>query len=231
MQFLSTHDIENIAGDILRRFSPCPANMLRSTNILDFAQNVMGLSLDYGRLSPDGSVLGLTSFTDTACELWEDEYPILCRIPKNIILLDESLRSVGLTGRAAFTMAHECAHHILHRCEYAGRAYERVMKVAMRSDVKDWSEWQADVMAAALLLPRDQMQNALSEFTGKSQISANSGYVRYSEKKGIQSMAHFYGASYTATVIRLKQLGLTHGWNGKDALGRLEIEINEEAMQ
>ena len=87
------------------------------TPIDQLAKDYLGLEVVFAPLSADGSVCGLTAYTDT-CFTVEIEgivrkYPLR----ENQIALDKSFiqpdQVKKLCGKRRFTLAHECAHQIL----------------------------------------------------------------------------------------------------------------------
>lgn len=218
MRYLSYRDIDKIAGTVLRRYS-YTGDDLEPTDVHRLAVESLGFGVEYATLSDDGSVLGLTAFAPTSCMVWRDGKPRLLSIPAGLILVDESLCHRDCAGRERFTIAHECGHQLLHGTDFA-RTFQAPVSieaadsfVARRTLVttNDWLEWQANTMSAALLMPQHQMPKAVKEFAGKDRIVSEHGCITYSEGKGINEIAEFYGVSYTALTIRLKQLGLLTG--------------------
>ena len=73
---------------------------------------------------------------------------------------------------------------------------------------KDWAEWQADTLAAALLLPLEVVGQALYYFGLTEGLTGRPKRMRPSPAERAADMAKFWGASKQALMIRLKQLGL-----------------------
>ena len=137
--------------------------------------------------------------------------------PKDTIVLDKFLLAEKEQGRRRFTMAHEAAHHILSKMyamssegrfhtEYdSERVYSKEELVQMFASV----EWQADAMGASLLMPRYLVENALAKFHKSAPVKVYGDTVfTTSDKTKIHSMARYLGVSYTALVIRLRDLNL-----------------------
>ncbi len=234
MRYLSYRDIDKIAGAVLRRFGHTGKD-LEPTDVRRLAAESLGFGVEYATLSDDGSVLGLTAFAPTSCMIWHDGKPRLLNIPAGLILVDESLCHRDCAGRERFTIAHECGHQILHGTDFA-RTFQAPVSidaaesfVARRTLVttNDWLEWQANTLAAALLMPQHQMPQAVREFAGKERIVAEHGCITYSESRSINEIAEFYSVSFSALTIRLKQLGLLIGWDGCHVLHPLDIQYSE----
>lgn len=86
----------------------------------------------------------------------------------NTILINARLcASPKTVGRKNYTLAHEIAHQILYKAfpDAYGPArrlmcdYRRTPE--SRRKVTDWTEWQADALAAALLMPKDAVLDGM----------------------------------------------------------------------
>ena len=131
------------------------------------------------------------------------------------ILIEEKLQNnPRFMGRKNFTIAHELAHQIINRsnpgmygpqhrifCDYR-RTEDNKKRVS------NWYEWQADALAAALLLPPDALDKAMFLFGLGSQMKVLSR--KYSQNKYISfcDMAEFLQVSKTTLAYRMEQLGL-----------------------
>ncbi len=69
-------------------------------------------------------------------------------------------------------------------------------------------EWQADTMGASLLMPRRIIENALAKYNQYNPISYGDNTITSKDKAVIRRMAAYIGVSYTALVIRLRDMGL-----------------------
>ena len=71
------------------------------------------------------------------------------------------------------------------------------------------SEWQANTIAASLLMPVPVMRKALRKFNGGKRLPVYGETVFHPREKVIlQKMAASLGVSFTALVIRLRGLGM-----------------------
>lgn len=234
LRHFSYRDIDKIADSVLRRYGYAD-DALKQTDVRRLATESLGLGIEYATLSEDGFVLGLTAFAPTSCVVWRNGRPRLLNIPAGLILVDESLCHRDCAGRERFTIAHECGHQLLHGTDFA-RTFQTPVSidaaesfVARRTLVttNDWLEWQANTLAAALLMPQHQMPQAVKTFASKDHIAAEHGCITYSESKSINGIAEFYSVSFSALTIRLKQLGLLTGWDGCHVLHPLDIQYSE----
>lgn len=90
-----------------------------------------------------------------------------------MIFLDETAEEGSCNGRKRFTLAHECSHLILHKHLPPSNGNQGVLvnsrskhQIENRTEGKGedwWVEWQADNMAAYLLMPTPSLKVALPE--------------------------------------------------------------------
>ena len=126
---LSYTQIEEIAAAVTKDFNEFffgeraapETHYAQATPIDQLAGDYLGLRVSFARLSDDGSICGLTAYTDT-------EYAATCQgvtrlipLKANEVLLDSSFMEPGQVrarcGKRRFTLAHECAHQILFQME------------------------------------------------------------------------------------------------------------------
>lgn len=238
MKQLSRKDIEAIAERVVQAYMKLPElqgqNIQRIEPVL-LCEELLNLNIDFVRLSLDGSLLGLTSFTELGIEVYApDDSEAIYYLDGKTVLIDSDLRSdVKMEGRCNFTITHEASHQILKMLypkEYGARAnrqihYQKADPPKSRR-ITDWEEWQANTLASAILLPRQLVERAMYMFgLGKkvymlNKVNAPAAYSRF------QNMALFLGSSKTALAIRMKYLGLLERdyLDDPEALVRIEVD-------
>lgn len=218
MPCLSRQQIEQIADGVIRGYKQAVVPEKHLCYCVDPTElaSLLGFTVDYQYLTRDGSILGET----TASKMWitvydSDRTEMLYELDDRIILIEKRLllnpRNIG---RKNFTIAHELAHQIINRGfpEYHGvecrvfRDYRRSVKPQKK--VVDWHEWQADALAAALLLPPDAVRDAMFLFgLGEKMKVLSRKYSRYKYER-FCDMAEYLQVSRTALAYRMEQLGL-----------------------
>lgn len=164
---LSHDQLEEIAAavtdDFDRYFFGISAKEERDTilptPIDQLAREYLGLDVIFAPLSPDGSVCGLTAYSDTQFTTKkEDGMTYSFPLKKNKVVLDRSFIQPGqvkkLCGKRRFTRAHEYAHQILFQLESdemkaRWKDIYSTRKAYSLRDLKtkeDWNEWQANVI-------------------------------------------------------------------------------------
>ncbi|AOZ73116.1 hypothetical protein BK816_07275 [Boudabousia tangfeifanii] len=203
------------AQAVLRDYDP---DLLRAPGALDvehFAEFHLGASLQYEPLSPDGDILGLTCLEDTQVQVWDETRttPLVRQGLADMIFLDETAEEGSCNGRKRFTLAHECSHLILHKPlailgDFPSMLVNSQSKhtVEMRDgDARGedwWVEWQADNMAAYLLMPTPAIKAALREVMA---YDRGRGCVDFD---GIATLCDIFEVSHQAMGMRLKGLGV-----------------------
>lgn len=224
---LSHKQLEEIAAAVMQDFNKyffgdeaeSARLFIRATPIDQFAKDFLGLSVSFTRLSQDGSICGLTAYTDTEYELEEGGVNRTIPLCQNQILLDESFIKPGqvrkLCGKRRFTLAHECAHQILYQCESnevkasCRRKYSAHSSYSLR-DLKtreDWNEWQANVLGAAILMPQNEINLAMQLLSRGRKLINYGGRFSCSDNAVLSTLCQQLGVSKSAVIIRLRKLG------------------------
>mgnify|MGYP001517085000 CR=1 FL=1 len=162
---LSQRQLEEIAASTTKDFNRFffgdeadkPDRSALPTPIDQFAKNYLGLRVSFARLSPDGSICGVTAYADTtaAVSIAATDMERTLALKRNQVILDESFILSGnvqrLCAKRRFTLAHECAHQILFQLESEEVKASCEMKYSARTAYtprelktrEDWNEWQA----------------------------------------------------------------------------------------
>ena len=101
---LSQLQLEEIAASTTKVFNRFffgdeadkPDRSALPTPIYQFAKNYLGLRVSFARLSPDGSICGVTAYADTEYKITELGITRTLALKRNQVILDESF-----TKRAA----------------------------------------------------------------------------------------------------------------------------------
>ena len=223
---LSHKQIEEIAAAVTKDFNEFffgqeadIVRVARATPIDQLASDYLGLKVSFARLSPDGSVCGLTAYADTEYIIEEMGVQRTIPLKRNQVLLDESFIKPGqvrkLCGKRRFTLAHECAHQILFQMEsdevketcqkkYAARTAYSLRDLKTR---EDWNEWQANALGAAILMPQKEIDLAMWNFASGKSLTSYEGQFSYRDRLSLRLLCQQMGVSKSAAIIRLRQLG------------------------
>lgn len=243
MPHLSRLDLENIGKCVTKAY--CQLTDIQSSSVLKvdivtLARELIGLNVEYHRLSPDQRILGVTSFFNVAYRTFDDEEQQdeqYVELDGKTILIESALDTYS-KGRKNFTIAHETSHHILKRLypqEYGvmyrrGRVHFYRENSMVRRVPVDWEEWQANVLASVILLPAECIRASMLKYgLGEKMKRLNrvfcpNEYDRFSE------MAASMGASKTALALRMKQLGLLEENDLRDPYEMIRIYPDQEEL-
>lgn len=231
MYLLSKSNFDCLANDILDEYSPEVLRMVRPLDIDVLIQDCLYLEIIPKFLSRDASVLGMIAFADTEWQPVTGNDPRMEIIPEGTICIDPTLLSIEQRGRCRFTKAHEGSHWILHRSYHSPdhRVFSfrqsETSNIACRATTierlswkrdriwtdHDWEEWQADSLAAALLMPREPFMDAFRT------AMMHHGFRQYYLVKGehvaeardvISEVADRFVVSKRAAQVRMCQFGL-----------------------
>lgn len=229
MYILYKEDIEQIATDTLKEFSPQNLDYPSALDTDSFLVDHLGLLLKERYLGIPGkeSVLGLTVMCDSADVVTLDNRcrPTVVEENYGTVVISTALNSVNNKGRKRYTKVHEGAHWLLHKDYYrkleesshpgsgvvACRNVERY--IPKQRDEKDWIEWQADSLADSILMPRTVFYQYCRELLRHAGVPR--GYLNegnYGDKLIFQEIVPdlmtAFGVSSRAAQIRMIHLGL-----------------------
>ena len=204
--------------------------MLEHTQPVDIdtlAVDGLFLNVEHKTLGYDDGVLGVTAFHDVDdIPCLDDMYrPTTTSMKEGTVLIHSWLMGYQNRPRRRFTVAHECSHWILHRSfhspdnqKFTFRTQKWSPYIACRSsDIEkkyhqlktdeDWEEWQADTLAAALLMPLVPFRWAAGRLVQKCGRRYLTDKVTREYIEIIEEVADEFKVSKTAAEIRMKQLG------------------------
>ena len=209
MAYLSRSRIEELTLPLIRQYQQTFVPRQRLCYRVDPMElaRMLGFAVRFRPLSPDGSILGMTSSGEVGVCLPDGQGGERMEfLDGKTILIEEALaRDPRLRGRFHFTLAHEIGHQLVYRTD------PEVYGTHCRSSagpIADWEEWQADTVAAALLMPRDALEEAMFCFGLGEKMTVLSR--KYSENRfeSFCRMAEYLQVSRSALSYRMEQLGL-----------------------
>lgn len=230
LYLLNRQNIEEIATGILEERMPTVLNSPCAVNIKCLAEEKYGLDIQHYFLTYDSSILGLIAFAHENITVMDNTFhKIITEIDEGTVIIERTLMGRSNFCRYRFTLAHKVSHWLIHRpfhsptnkqyeCRTANQSYiacrsaDIENKKHINRDDTDWQEWQADSLAAALLMPRNTFTDACMK------ISSELG-IRFSQLQSakiekcvaytfVKKLAELFQVSATAVSIRLKNLGI-----------------------
>jgi len=192
--------LETIARNALMEYRTSYLNMEpQATPIEKIIENVYGLSIEYKYLTNDARELGRMIYDDGITTYFnkdKDDYELLL-VKAGTMLIEAYLLEYAMCyGRLRFTLAHELAHWLIHKKLFSGTGEAAALYNANKDD--DATEWQANYLATAILMPNGQIKRCF--------------YTLHSKCKGqaqiVCEMAKVFEVSKKAMEIRLKDFSL-----------------------
>ena len=133
--------------------------------------------------------------------------------PKGTIVIERYLRRENESGRRRFTISHECAHYLMDKTVSAAAFHrefdgERAYTPEDFRNLFSFRETLIDRMGAALLMPRFMVRNVVAMYDCAGGIPVfGDSVMRTTDKLRIKQMANTMGVSFSAFLIRLRELG------------------------
>ena len=233
MYCLKTGDFDNIANMVLSKYLP---NVLKKPQPVDIdylIEDCLYLSVIKAHITLDGHILGMMVFEDVTWPYYDMMYHLVTKeLKESTMLIDLSLRGEKNLPRERFTKAHEASHWICHRSYHSADKTPYEFRTAAATACRDtnierydysasrknntfnWEEWQADRLAASLLMPKNTFMDVSQKIIrsyGIHQGILIKGYKTQTSKQIISTIAETFLVSQKATQIRLNQLGLLVG--------------------
>jgi len=233
---LSRPEIDLYAEDILVNFNRSLIHDPQPMDVDRLAENHLSLQLDFADITNNGSIIGLIAFSDGPIDVYNPENDSVRKIylKKGTALIDNALTTEDQHGRSRFTIAHECAHWLLHRPDdlyYDQLALDLqiprndalpaiICRKSESSFIKkypqtpsEWREWQADNLASALLMPSFALKSVVrkllsGEIPVRTLMKRTDGTM-VNINTGVLAMkvATTFEVSFQAAEVRLRKLG------------------------
>lgn len=235
--YLSRYDIEAIARRVITAYRKLPALCGQQIDKVQpelLIRDLLGLTMDYHSLSPNGNILGLTACSATTVPIYDkqgrSEYYLL---DGRTILIDNRLLSDHANiGRRHFTQVHEACHQIykmLYPEKYVTNyTPEQIHYCTSKRRIQDWEEWRTDTLTSAILMPIEMIQSNMMKFGLGNRLYRLNKIFDSNEYNSFCEMAKYMEVSKQALSIRLKQLGLLKIDHLKNPYDLVDIFPDEE---
>lgn len=214
MRMLFTdNEIEDLAQGMMRQYLGRQRELPERVDIEGFLTDYLGLPLMYRRFAEDDpGKIGFISDGITPLRVMDGRRPVRAVFPKGTVVLEKFLLGREENGRRRFTLAHEAGHYILDRTVSRAafhREYDRERGYTRQEwkELLSFREAQVDRLAAALLMPGFMVHEVKDRFYGSRLMPIyGNDLLRLEDKLLVERMACEMGVSYTAFLIRLKEL-------------------------
>lgn len=214
MRIFSYDEIDELGEGLIRQYLGADAERTYCVDIEGFATDYLKLPLLYRSFAEqDTDKIGFIADGITPLRVHEGEVTCRCVFPKGTIVIERFLCRENESGRRRFTISHECAHYLLdktipnaafHR-EFDG---ERTYTTEDFKNLFSFHETLIDRMGAALLMPCFMVHNVVAMYGCAGGIPVfGDSVMRTTDKLRIKQMANTMGVSFSAFLIRLRELG------------------------
>lgn len=214
MRIFSYDEIDELGEGLIRQYLGADAERTCCVDIEGFATEYLKLPLLYRSFAEqDTDKIGFIADGITPLRIHEDGTSCLCVFPKGTIVIERSLRRANESGRRRFTISHECAHYLMDKTIPAAAFHrefdgERDYTPEDFRNLFSFHETLIDRMGAALLMPRFMVRNVVAMHGCAGGIPVFGDRVmRTTDKLRIKQMANTMGVSFSAFLIRLRELG------------------------
>lgn len=244
MRILKRETIEKIGKDIFECYCQLPE--VKKDRIIFNVQpdllieKLLGFRVDHQHLSLTGDILGITCTEELGIEIYneDDSEGIYMLDGKTILIEKDLLYDQRRFGQYQYTKCHEASHLIFkmkYPSEYGARPgelpkpqFSRASKTNRRGHISDWGEWQADVLAASILMPTELiLQNMYWAQLGDKIKLLNSVYAPAVYER-FCTLASMLGASKQALAYRMQGLGLIEINHFEDPYQLIRVERNDD---
>ena len=185
MRIFSYEELDELGEGLIRQYLGKEAERTCCVDIEGFVTDFLKLPLLYRSFAEeDSDKIGFIADGVTPLRVYENGAVVRRVYPGGTIVIERCLRQEHESGRRRFTISHECAHYI------------------------SFHETLIDRMGAALLMPRFMVRNvvAMHGFSEGIPVFGDS-VMRTTDKLRIKQMANTMGVSFSAFLIRLRELG------------------------
>lgn len=221
--YISRAEAEELCDGLIQQFIGGISSDPEPIDIDSFARDFLKCTVIYESIAEDDKdKIGFTGDGKRQLRVLKNGTPKAVVYPRNTIVLDKYLLRKEEQCRRRFVLGHEAGHIIANRinpdnpaCFHHFNDHERTEYTV--DDIKErysMCEWQANTFAAALLMPRYLMINTLKKFNGGRRLPIYGESIFHPREKAIlNKMANTLQVSYTALVIRLRDLNMLRRHN------------------
>ena len=207
MRIFSYEELDELGEGLIRQYLGKEAERTCCVDIEGFVTDFLKLPLLYRSFAEeDSDKIGFIADGVTPLRVYENGAVVRRVYPGGTIVIERCLRR-------GFTISHECAHYIMDRA-VPSAAFHREFdgeRAYTQEDFKNlfsFRETQVDRMGAALLMPRFMVHNVMISHGCSSCIPVfGDSILKLTDKRLIRQMANTMGVSFSAFLIRLRELG------------------------
>lgn len=234
--YISRAEADELCDGLIRQFIGSNAAIPASVDIDAFVTHFLKVNIQYENFAEaDLDKIGFCSDGTTPLRILEEKRVVEHVYPISTIVLDKFLLRPGEEYRRRFTLAHEAGHVLAAQIDpeasarfYHTQSTERLYTAEELHQQLCICEWQANILAAALLMPKFIIKDALTRFNHGKRIPVYGKHVfRPQEKVILKTLSDTLRVSHTALVIRLRDLGALYPKDLSEYIGK-ELRLGGE---
>lgn len=214
MKIFSYDEIDALGEGLILQYLGAEAAQTTCVDIEGFVTDFLKLPLLYRAFAEnDTDKIGFIADGITPLRIYENQKPVERVYPKGTIVIERCLRREHESGRRRFTISHESAHYVLDRTvPYVSfhREFDKERNYSPEDfrNLFSFKEAQVDRMGAAILMPKFMVKNVMAIHSCPDRFPVfGDGVLKPTDKLRIKEMANTMGVSFTAFMIRLRELG------------------------
>lgn len=240
---ISRRALEQLSRKVLKDYLRLCSDKIDRIDPVDFTDKMCGVRFFFCNLSYYNELQGMflheADGLGISIEVWDkngiaDSYPTDSRT----IFVDDRLLDAELTGLRNFTMMHEAAHRLLEEMfphDYKAprkplSAHNYYATSIGPKQITDWYEWQTNVFASCLLLPRELIHKHMKRVGLDGRIRLLNKVFAPREYEQFCNMAKGLGVSKTALSIRLDQMGLISRNDFRNPYALVDVYPDDEEV-
>ena len=207
---ISNAEIEEFCEEIVKDYiNKCNSGIGR-VNIYGLITEYLNLKIEFEYIAEDDeTILAYLSNGMRPIQVFSNDKIVQVLYPKNTIVIDQSLLANDKVIRCRFCMAHETGHYLIDKLCRANINFIQSIPAERLNYDYHIEESRANKFAAALLLPRFIVENALKKYhSGKPIRIYGENIFDPKERMTLKQMTDFLGVSFQTLYIRFKQFGM-----------------------
>ena len=198
--FYRPQALETIARRTLCEYDACYLNQQPcAVPIETIIEKTFALRIEYQYLTNNARELGRMIYDDGITTYYNRDIMdyALMRVEAGTMMIEATLlEDENCYGRLRFTLAHELSHYLIHKKIFSGTGTAAAL---YNNDTdEDATEWQANYLAKAILMPNGQVKRCFYALHPKC----------INRKELVSQMASVFAVSKRAMEIRLKDFAL-----------------------
>jgi transcriptional regulator with XRE-family HTH domain len=214
--YVKQKDLDEMAYDFLKKYYPKALLEPLKIDTTELAHS-MGLTVITKKITTDGSIFGQLYFEDCNASFYDDNgTSVQEKITQNTIVLDPCIFYLRDVGSVNHTIVHECVHKEYHYKKYLfesiyDEAYSNIdcgiEGTTRRTSNESYMEWQANALAAHILMPENTFKRQASKYLKDVRESSGKFDLIDVLPEVIDNLADFFGVSRISAKIRLVEVG------------------------